>query len=73
MPNNPIDISLAKALNDAFGGSQPSAAQQPSAPPPPAPAGVGGGSLWDALKNAVNGPVDPYQNLANKATGKDYK
>lgn len=77
MPNNQIDPQLHQALANAFGGSQTPPAQQPSAPAPAAPADSGAGSsLFSALfgnSQPQQPQVDPYQNFANKATGRDYK
>lgn len=48
---------------NALGGSQPSAVQQPSAPPPPGSPGVGGGSLFEALQQQLpqHGDNQPLQ------------
>lgn len=73
MPNNQIDPSIARALGNAFGGGQPTPAPQPSAPAPSPSGDSGAGSLFHSLLNAVRPDPSPYENLANKATGKDYK
>lgn len=76
MPNNPIDPKLHDALMNAFGGSPAAPAPQPSAPTPPPSGGPGvGSSLYSALfgGGSTPPPVDPYMNVANKATGKQYQ
>lgn len=77
MPNDRIDPSLAQALGNAFGG-RPAAPvpQQPTATPPSSEGSGVASSLWNALMNrneAAAQPVNPYENLANKATGKSYR
>lgn len=79
MPNNKIDPSLHSALANAFGGGQPAAVQQPSAPTPPPSGGSGVGSFFEALlgspeetqaAQAPQAPKDPYQNAAKILSGR---
>lgn len=71
MPNYPIDPKVKEALGGAFGG-QPS--PQPGAP---SPEGSDPGMIAQIVSNLFGPPqapeqppVDPYQNFANKATGR---
>lgn len=57
---------MPNPLFNALGGGQPSAVQQPSAPPSPGSPGVGGGSLYQALQGT---DMQKGQNSLNAAFG----